>query len=104
MSAAGEKELRRHWIDDLLPENSKSTNDGLRVEGAAHVMGNPNGRFGTYRFFALVSWRLVRHRDREPIIEHVDLNHSRRELVLVVSTSEQMSRETPTAPDDAVRF
>jgi hypothetical protein len=85
LSAAPEKDLRRHWIDDMIPEVFKRTNEALCVEGVAHLMGNPNGRFGEYRFCALVSWPLVRHPERQMVIAALHLDHDREQLSLTVS-------------------
>ena len=85
MATSSDKDLRRQWIDDLIPESANRSNAGLRVEGIAHLMGNKNGRFGEYRFSVLLPWSLVRHCDRQPIVEAIDLDHGRRELHLVVA-------------------
>ena len=87
MMASGDKALRRQWIDDFLPESAKASNDGLRVEGAAHLMGHKNGHFGTYHFVALLAWKVVRHAEQEPAIERIELDHHREEISLVVSPS-----------------
>lgn len=95
MAVASDKELRRQWLDDLVPESCKPTNEGLRVEGVAHLMGHKNGRFGAYRFYALLSWGLARQRERQPVIERVELDHDRQELFLFVSDALQKPSYSP---------
>ena len=92
MAASSDKELRRQWVDDLIPESCRPSNEGLRAEGRAHLMGHKNGRFGEYRFFALLPWPLIRHPDRQPIVEDLDLDHVRQELRFVVAVAQW---ETP---------
>lgn len=98
LSAAAEKDLRRHWIDDITPDVCKRTNAALCIEGVAHVMENPNGRFGAYRFRALVSWRLVRNPERELVVDALELDHDREQISFTVSCS---ARVQPSGTDNS---
>lgn len=101
MAASSDLELRRQWVDDLIPARGMASNDGLRIEGVAHLMGNPNGRFGPYRFFTLLPWTLVRDPDRELVIDEIELDHRRRGIRLVVAgaTEEELKQAAdPKSP------
>lgn len=102
LAASGDVNLRRQWIDNLIPENSKPSNEGLRVEGVAYLMGHKNGRFGDYRFFVSLPWSLVRRRDRQAVIEEIGLDHDQGEIHLVVSVAVEKPH-LPSEPTAASR-
>ena len=95
MAVSSDKELRRQWVDDLIPDSCRPSNEGLRAEGRAHLMGHKNGRFGEYRFFALLHWPMVRHPDWEPRVENLDLDHARRELRFDVTGAQGKQSDQP---------
>src|SRR3954468_5660943 len=59
---APEKDLRRHWIDDLQPSALHRTNPVAEVSGIAWVMEH-NGGGIECTFVATIPWQIV-NRDR----------------------------------------